>query len=277
YSPIFRETWDKLLAHGIAKHSLEAIDNSDVFKYSPYKSLSPDQRDGLIHIMRALLDPHMKNLIVQGGAGTGKSVLAIFLFKLIHTDEAELDLREFSDEELQLRELLAEFKRRYPQPRMALVVPMKSFRNTLKKAFRNVAGLRASMVIGPSELAKQPYDIVLVDESHRLRRRVALGAYFGAFDIVCDAFGLDKSRCRTADWFSQQSQKAVFFYDSNQSIKPSDACASDFQRLITSPDAKVMSLVSQFRVQAGQHYVKFIDDLLAARLPFPTKFKSKNY
>ena len=40
YSQIFRETWDKLRAQGVAEHSLESIDNSDVFKYSPYRSLS---------------------------------------------------------------------------------------------------------------------------------------------------------------------------------------------------------------------------------------------
>lgn len=277
YSPIFRETWDKLRAHGVAQHSLEAIDNSDVFKYSPYKSLSVDQRKGLIEIMRSLLNPGMKSLVVEGGAGTGKSVLAIFLFKLIHTDDAELDLREFSEEEAELRELLAEFKRSYPQPRMALVIPMKSFRNTLKKAFRNVAGLRASMVIGPSELARQSYDIVLVDESHRLRRRVGLGAYFGAFDKACDALGLDKMCCSEVDWVTLQSKKAVFFYDPNQTIKPSDACARDFQSIKASPHSKVMTLLSQFRVQAGQHYVTFIHDLLNRRLPATSKFKSRNY
>ena len=32
YTRIFEETWDRLRTHGIAKKSLEAIDNSDVFK-----------------------------------------------------------------------------------------------------------------------------------------------------------------------------------------------------------------------------------------------------
>jgi type I site-specific restriction endonuclease len=33
------------------------------------------------------------------------------------------------------------------------------------------------MVIGPAEIVKDTFDIVIVDESHRLRRRVNLGAY----------------------------------------------------------------------------------------------------
>jgi hypothetical protein len=39
------------------------------------------------------------------------------------------------------------------------------------------------MVIGPAEIVKDTFDIVIVDES-RLRRRVNLGAYFRAFDVV---------------------------------------------------------------------------------------------
>ncbi|MBV2182115.1 MAG: DUF2075 domain-containing protein [Castellaniella sp.] len=277
YSKIFREAWDKLRSHGIAKRSIETIDNSDVFKYSPYKSLSPDQRQGLIEIMRSLVDPELKNIVVQGGAGTGKSVLAIFLFKLIHSDLEELDLREFSEEEIELRELLWQIKQRFPQPRMALVVPMNSFRSTLKKAFNNVAGLHPGMVISPSELAKQRCDIVLVDESHRLRKRVNLGAYYGAFDKACATLGLNKNLCSEVDWITHQSDKAVFFYDPNQSIKPSDANASDFDSIKSSPDSKVMTLVSQFRVRAGLHYVQFVDDLLNGRLSVGKKFSSSKY
>ncbi|NGM86999.1 DUF2075 domain-containing protein [Parapusillimonas sp. SGNA-6] len=277
YTRVFRETWDKLRACGIVERSIEAIDNSDVFKYSPYKALSSDQQQGLIQIMRSLVDPALKNVVVQGGAGTGKSVLAIFLFKLIHSDIEDLDLREFSEEEMELRELLRQIKQLWPQPRMALVVPMSSFRDTLKKAFRNVAGLHPNMVISPSELTQQRYDIVLVDESHRLRKRVNLGTYYGAFDKACAALGLDKNTCSEVHWVTQQSDKAVFFYDPNQSIKPSDANASDFDDIKVSPDSNVMTLVSQFRVRAGLDYVQFVDDFLNVRLSAGKKFRSSKY
>ncbi|MEN4919098.1 DNA/RNA helicase domain-containing protein [Achromobacter spanius] len=277
YSKIFRETWDRLRSQGIVERSIEVIDNLDVFKYSPYKSLSADQQQGLIEIMRSLVDPTLKNIVVQGGAGSGKSVLAIFLFKLIHSDLEELDLREFSEEEREVRELLRQIKRRMPSPRMALVVPMNSFRSTLKNAFRNVEGLHPDMVISPSELAKHHYDIVLVDESHRLRKRVNLGAYYRSFDNACAALGLDKNTCSEVDWVTRQSDKAVFFYDSNQSIKPSDANASDFDYIKSAPDSKVMTLVSQFRIRAGLSYVRFVDELLNVRLPASKKFRSSKY
>jgi hypothetical protein len=277
YADIFKTVWNKLRGEGVVDHSLESIDNSDLFKYSPYKTLSFDQRQGLLGIMYALQDSKVKSLVVQGGAGTGKSILAVFLFKLLQSEGDDINFREFSNEEKEVRDLLKILKYRYKKPNMALVVPMTSFRNTLKKAFRNVSGLSADMVISPSELAKNKYDIVLVDESHRLRRRVNLGAYYGAFDKACDALGFDKHTCTEVDWVCKQADKSVFFYDENQSIKPSDVDPEVFSKLKKSKFTQVQTLVSQFRVCAGNGYVEFIDKMLNVCLQPGKTYNSKNY
>jgi DUF2075 family protein/predicted GIY-YIG superfamily endonuclease/SOS-response transcriptional repressor LexA len=277
YHAVFKNIWDKLRSVGVAQHSLESIDNSDLFKYSPYKTLSSDQRQGLLGIMYALVDQDTKHLIVEGGAGTGKTILAIFLFKLLLGKEEEFDFKEFSSEEEELRNLLDQTRSRYPQPKMALVIPMASFRKTLKKAFGNISGLNGKMVIGPSELSKQQYDIVIVDESHRLRKRVNLGAYFGAFDKACEALGFDKYTTSEVHWVKKQSSKAVFFYDQNQSIKPSDANQVDFLDLKDDKNTQVQTLVSQFRVHGGNPYVQFIEKLLAADLESSSPYNPKNY
>lgn len=277
YSKVFKSVWKKLQVEGIVKQSLESINNSDLFKYSPYKSLSFEQRQGLLGIMHTLLDDSLETLIVEGGAGTGKSVLAIFLFKLLQTNEDEIDFKEFSSEELEFRELLEQITRKYPNPSMALVVPMASFRKTLKKAFKNISGLKPNMVIGPTELAKNSYDIVLVDESHRLRKRKNLGSYFASFDKVCAALGFDKHNCSELDWVCKQSKKAVLFYDENQTIKPSDANTQDFIKLKSSPNTQVQKLISQFRVSGGNAYVDFVDGLLSNNLGSTKPFQSKKY
>ena len=69
------------------------------------------------------------------------------------------------------------------------------------------------MVIGPAELAKSHFDIVIVDESHRLRRRVNLGAYFGAFDKINAKLNLDKFTGNELDWVTLQSSKVILFYN----------------------------------------------------------------
>ena len=43
----------------------------------------------------------------------------------------------FREDQLVFIKLVQDLKLRYPNPKMALVVPMSSFRNTLKKVFRN--------------------------------------------------------------------------------------------------------------------------------------------
>lgn len=277
YEKIFKEIWNKLRSIGLAEHSLESINNSDLFKYSPYKSLSFDQRQGLLGIMHGLLDETVDTLIIEGGAGTGKSILAIFLFKLLQSEETDFNFREFSTEEAELRDLLQRLKQRYNNPKMALVIPMTSFRSTIKKAFRNISGLNADMVISPSELAKQRYDIVLVDESHRLRKRVNLGAYYGSFDRACEVLGFDKNTCCEVDWVCKQARKAIFFYDESQSIKPSDTDPERFHQLKAATTTQVQRLVSQFRVHGGNSYVDFVDALLNVRLNAAEKFSSKNY
>lgn len=277
YSKLFKDVWDELRSVGLVTHSIEYINNSDLFKYSPYKSLSQDQVVGLKEILKGILNRDTKSLIVNGGAGTGKSVLAMFLFKLLKSGDNDVNFKEFSDDEKEMRLLVNELQQIYPDPKMALVVPMSSFRKTLKKAFTSIDGLSAKMVVGPAEIANDTYDIVLVDESHRLRKRVNLGAYFGAFDKAAIKLGFNNKECDELDWMLKQSEKSIFFYDQNQSIKPSDVDRSAFERLEKQQQTKLLKLKSQFRVNAGNDYVDFIEKLLANDLKGTPVFLPKNY
>jgi len=134
------------------------------------------------------------------------------------------------------------------------------------------------MVIGPAELEKGQFDIVMVDESHRLRRRINLGTYFHAFDVVCEKLNLDKNKCSELDWVIKQSKNAILFYDENQSIKPSDVKKEDFDRLKSSGSTKVEFLKSQFRVKGGNGYVRYINGLLNCTIDSKEKiFTSREY
>lgn len=277
YDRMFDSVWNRLRTLGIAKHSLAYIDNSDLFKYSPYKTLSREQKQGITMIITSLLRDDFQNMIIEGGAGTGKTIMAIYLFKLLHTPIEEFNLSEFEGEDPLFVDLVKKLKKKYPDPKMALVIPMSSFRKTVKKVFKHIKGLNANMVIGPSELIKDQYDVVLVDESHRLRRRVNLGTYFGTFDKVSKQLGLDEMTCSELDWIIALGQKSVFFYDEDQSIKPSDVRKDDFHALKMHPLTKIERLESQFRVKAGKGYVNFVKDLLKVRLQSDEKPTFKNY
>ncbi|MEH6770042.1 DNA/RNA helicase domain-containing protein [Maribacter arcticus] len=278
YWDIFNTIWNQLRAEGISKHSIQHIDNSDLFKYSPYKSLTNEQNQGLFQILQSLATGKHENTIVEGGAGTGKTILAIFLFKMLSSRLEDFSFKEFGSEEKVFIDLINQIKELYPNPKMALVVPMSSFRATLKKVFKNIKGLSASMVIGPAQVSKEKYDLLVVDESHRLRRRVNLGAYFGAFDKACQTLNLDKHKSSELDWVTKQSKHTVLFYDEAQSIKPSDAKKEEFDLLKENKQTSILKLKSQFRVRGGNAYVQYVDSLLKNKLKKGApKYNSKEY
>src|SRR6056297_1371499 len=94
YRFVFEELWNKLLEKKYAKNPIERLDNSDFFKFSPYKSLSADQHQSVLDILNLLCTEKQNTIFVEGGAGTGKSVLAVYLFKLLSTDIQDHHLDE---------------------------------------------------------------------------------------------------------------------------------------------------------------------------------------
>ncbi|WP_326983931.1 DNA/RNA helicase domain-containing protein [Chryseobacterium sp. MYb264] len=257
----FKDIWTELRSLGIARHSLDDIDNSDLFKYSPYKSLSREQISGLKMILQCLLDDQAKVSLIEGGAGTGKSILAIFLFKLLKTDISDFNYSDFDEKDGELFKILERVKAKYGDLNIALVIPMASFRKTISNVFKNIKGLSQKMVIGPSEITKQKYDLLIVDEGHRLRRRVNLGSYFGTFDKNSELLGLDKMTTSELDWVQIQSEKSIIFYDQFQSIKPSDVTRDRFYALKQLTSTRNDKLSTQFRVKGGNQYVKLIHQM----------------
>lgn len=82
------------------------------------------------------------------------SHLSYFLFKLLKTNIEDFNFKEFGGDEAEFIKLILELKIKCPDPKMALIIPMSSFMGTIEKVFKNIKGLKTSMVIGPAELAK---------------------------------------------------------------------------------------------------------------------------
>ena len=79
--------WNKLKGLELAQKDLIEIENSDLFKYSPYKALSDDQLEVTILIKEDLYQRQMNNLngiyFINGLPGSGKTVLATYLLKYL--------------------------------------------------------------------------------------------------------------------------------------------------------------------------------------------------
>ncbi len=277
YWELFTSIWDELRSRGITQNSLETIDNSDLFKYSPYKSLSATQQKGIIMIIDSLMGTTSQSIIIKGGAGSGKTVMAVYLLKLLVTNLEDFNYSDLGkDENGELFEKVYTLKEKFKNPKIALVVPMSSFRNTLKKVFSNIKGLKRSMVISPSEMSKDKYDLVIVDEAHRLKRRKNLTGY-AAFDANNKRLGLKKEDGNELDWVNIQSKTAVYFYDNEQSVKPTDILPESFRKVMLADESNVLQLTSQFRVKSGNDYVYFLNGLLNKDGQSPAYFEQDNY
>ena len=290
YFKIFKKIWSKLSFENIRMRDLLELQNSDLYKYSPYKSLSPDQYNSILEIFKDYSSNGIKKIFVNGSAGTGKTILAIYLIKLISTlSQYELHDLDIEDEAL-LFELDA-FKKNNPDKLIiGLVVPMTSLRNTLKQVFKSVHGLSSNMVIGPTDVVKKKYDFLIVDEAHRLTRRKSIMGY-GAFDNVNKRLGLyhtekiDSKDVQSAekngnqlDWIINSSKYQLFFYDSEQSIKPADVRKESFDKIKGQNDASQITLFSQMRSEGKNDYITFVDNLLKEKLDNNTTiFNNPNY
>lgn len=146
YDEKFELLWRKLQKEKLVKHSLEEIENSDLFKYSPYKELNDNQRKAVEDILAQIKSGNVNRVVVNGMPGSGKTIVAVYLMKYL------ADSEEFAGKKI------------------GFVVPQTSLRKTMKFIFRSIYGLTPSQVLSPSDITKKKYDILLVDEAHRLHQ-----------------------------------------------------------------------------------------------------------
>ncbi|MCF7834280.1 MAG: DUF2075 domain-containing protein [Candidatus Pacebacteria bacterium] len=242
YKTKFEIAWNELRKMGLVKNSLEDLKNSDLFKYSPYKSLTEDQFFIARKIFRDIKRNKNNTFVINGKPGTGKTILATYLFKYLKEQDETKNMK------------------------IGLVIPMTSLRTTLKRVFSKIKGLKSNMVIGPNGVVQEQYDLLIVDEAHRLQRRKGIMG-FGAFDNINRRLDLGNNGTQL-DWVMKSSKHQVFFYDENQSIKPADIRSDDFKNLKT----KRYELKSQMRVEAGEEYIKSIEDFFDLKIPQNTSF-----
>lgn len=244
YDEKFQVLWRRLQREKIVKHSLEELENSDLFKYSPYKELNGDQRTAVEEIIGSLKQDEKQTIVVNGWPGSGKTIVAIFLLKYLRDSE------EFKDKKI------------------GFVVPQTSLRKTLKGIFKSIYGLRSSDVLSPSDVTKQFYDILLVDEAHRLHQYKNI-SYMGAFKKNCEKIGLT-IESDELDWILHQCKCPVLFYDEMQVVGPSGIDVRRFHKKMEIEQTKRMisyyNLLTQMRVNGGNDYIAYVKNILSGNV-----------
>jgi DUF2075 family protein len=279
YRQLFKEIWNKLIAKKVVTKSLTEIENSELFKYSPYKSLNEDQHSSVLEILDGLNNKNSNRIFVSGSAGTGKTIVATYLIKLLRSDLRDLSFEELNEDELKEINYIRAFQAKYPKAKIGLVVAMTSLRKSLRNVFKRIPGLKGSMVISPSNAVAlkddEKYDLLIVDEAHRLRQYRNIG-WMGKFKENNEKLGLDDSGTEL-DWIIAKSKNQIFFYDAAQSVKPSDIEDERFHELLSDHSTLKLKLVSQMRVQGGNDYIQFVDDLLCVTRRNKVPYVAHNY
>lgn len=267
-SEIFPQVWQIMLDNDLALHDYGTIVNSDLFKFSPYRSLTEEQYTIAKEIIETLNEDLSAGLkgtyMVTGSAGTGKTVLAVYLCKYLidnirkQGDRSSLPHFLNVDYSNPMIDLKPDFK-------IGLVIPQTSLRKTLKGIFKSTPGLKARMVIGPSKVVQTHYDLLIVDEAHRLKRRNALTS-FKAFDDNNRRLNLDNEGTEL-DWILQCSDHQIFFYDAEQSVHAADVEEPLFEKLKHRNGTHYFRMQSQLRVMGGQDYLNYIKKIFSDNPP----------
>ena len=283
YRKTFQEIFEELRSEGMFQRTIPQIENSDLFKFSPFKALNHDQAAAVEDILEGLFadieSGSSGTIIVQGDPGTGKTIVAIYLMKLLRDIQESVPGEDFDSDSLFSdffleghRELLQEF-------RIGLVVPQQSLRESIRKVFKKTPLLAPGMVLSPFDLdaIEENFDLLIVDESHRLNQRAnqPSGPQNKKFRQINEKlFGSDELSYTQLDWIRAKSTHQILLVDSEQSVRPADLPEQVLRSLIEAArhDARYYRLFSQMRVRGGADYVDYVRSVLSPVPQKPNRF-----
>lgn len=218
------------IENGKIKPSKKLIDYvNQIIEHNPTYVLLDEQKIAYSSIVKYALYPKKKTVIlVNGGPGTGKSVVAVLAMSRLL--EAGKNVR--------------------------FVTPNQAFREALTDSIirKEINGERIkSLFIGSSrfyDCSPNYYDAIIVDEAHRLR---SPGAYMynGTMGQVWDVVNA--------------AQVSVFFVDDDQRIRPNDEGTVDRIKQVAGDlgaECLEVHLDTQFRCSGASDYIDWIERAL---------------
>lgn len=216
--------WEKVLfpEKWVSTPTLNELRTSALVKYSPIKQLTNQQ----VELIKEILDNGKANYVINGDAGTGKTVL--------------------------LTHLVAQFLNSEKDKCIAVVV-QPNWIKTATEIFK-VYGLNNSnsnlKILSSTQLInlKQKFDTIIVDEAHKLSRRGSKQMYI--FNSVYK--NPEFASCEThLEPLIKLSNQLILMYDVLQAIRPANIAREKFRELTS--DFKQRYLTTQFRIQTPKN------------------------
>lgn len=246
---VFENIWQRLREESIAKGTLEYLRNKDVYKLSPYRELSEQQLEVKQEILEYckinITQPGHHVFIVEGDAGTGKSVLLSSLFNTIQ------DLSKDTSSALY-------------QTDNYLLVNHSEMLKTYKSIARSLPNLKKKQFQKPTPfintLSNQNMmvDIVLIDEAHLLLTKE-------------DTYNNFHQKNQLNEIITR-SKVTILIFDPKQVLKIKSHWGRTTLQEIVGPFAtKTLRLSNQFRMRASQETLHWINRFVEREiLPLPS-------
>ena len=242
-----REFINQYIKYGDDKETLYMIENG---KIRPSKSLQDalssmlqgnqefvmidDQKlvyeTALEMARKSYRDGNKRVLIVKGGPGTGKSVVAINLLVRLTNEN-----------------MVCSYVTKNAAPRSVYATKLSG--DFKKTRINNLFKGSGSFV----ESAKNEFDVLIVDEAHRLNAKSGMFQNLGENQIK---------------EIIHASKFSIFFIDESQKVTLKDiGSVEEIQKYIGQENAEseIMELESQFRCNGSDGYIAWLDDVLEIR------------
>ncbi len=288
YRKRFDEVFRELTATGLLTRSIPDIVNSDLFKYSPFKAINPEQAIAVEGIVETLFEKFARTsdvpMVVQGDPGTGKTIVAVYLMKLL-SDIGHANLDDELDRDSIFSDFFQpEYQALFADLKLGIVIPQGALRESIRKVFSKTPGLDKAMVMSQFDvgLSEGTFDLLIVDEAHRLGQRAnqssaSLNIKFG--DINERLFGRDDDSFTQLDWIQAKSKHQLLLIDIAQSVKPGDLPKAVTGELVDKADRNevLFRLSSQMRVEGGNDYIEHIGAVLGGVATQPKSFGNYDF
>lgn len=224
-SDVILPLWEKeLYPRGwVTTPTLDELRTKELVKYSPIKQLTAEQGQ----LITEIINNPDRNYVINGDAGTGKTVL--------------------------LTHLAANILKDRPEAKIGVVV-QPNWEKTGLNIFK-VYGMNSNYLSITTTTKiiteNKRYDVIIVDESHKLSRRY--GKQHPSFGQVYNIQGFEDCNSHL-EILQKMGQQIILMYDVLQSIRPANITREMFQRLTDGYEKKFLH--TQFRIQApkGKNY-----------------------
>ena len=228
-SDVILPVWEKeLYPRGwVSTSTLDELRAKELVKYSPIKQLTAEQGQ----LITEIINNPKKNYVINGDAGTGKTVL--------------------------LTHLVASVLKERPGSKIGVVV-QPNWEKTGANIFK-VYGMNSSYlsVTTTTKIIREnsKYDVIIVDESHKLSRKY--GKQQPSFGQVYNIPGFEDCESHL-EILQRMGQQIILMYDVLQAIRPANITREMFQQLTSGYEKRFLK--TQFRIQAPKGKTYTSDD-----------------